>query len=474
MTAPIQLTPADIDPLAALKASKPQVSDDPLAQLLAQNRANNPLHHVPTAQADASSALPYDPSRPGDLQAIGQGLAANGANIATSLPGTMAVASGIRALARGQSYNDARRDLQAAKDAIPAPVRIAENVVGSGPLALVPGSPAQVGAATGALGALLDADPNRGLASRALGAVVGTAAGYAGGKLGEVGGTIGRMGKTPLREDQLIARQGDQAANAAPLYKQANTEGQGLTNTDPYIGRVMNMPTLQSVGKEIRANDDLMSIPSGNSPEFLDKVFKGLSDDETSLQGRLDNLEKGDKSANGIRQQLDNVRGLKKLMLDAMGGQNGGPMPTYPSAVNQFATDQAGINAVKRGYETLKNSAAPARGGVNQLEFTPAGAEEWAANPNTSPAERDAFAQGAFAKAKEAPFATAGRVPIPIIPGKAVRALPSLLRRVGDPGQEVRDMVGRSLAGAAASPFAQYDPIPAMSNFMLNTAVPNQ
>ena len=470
MTIPIRLTPADIDPLEqlkALKAQQPPVDDDPLAKLIALQHATNQaaITNRPPTSADATSALPYDPNRPGDLQAIGQGLAASGANIATSLPGSMPVASAIRAVIRGQPYRQAYTDLNAAKQSIPQPIRAIENIVGSGPLALLPGSPIQVGAAAGALDALTDANPDRGLASRLGGAVTGAIGGALGGKVGELAGTGARIKSTPLREDQLVAREAQQSANATPLYDAAIAQGQGLTNTDPNIARVMNLPTLKAGGDVVRANDDLMSIPAGNSPEFLDKVFKGLSDDETSLQGRLDALDKGDKSANGIRQQLENVQGLKKVMLEEMSGQNG-PMPSYAQAVNQFATDQAGINALKRGYSTLSNVSAPLHGGVNQVENTAAGAARWA--PTASPDEMQAFTQGAMARAKEVPAATIGgrfRVPFP---GKSVRALPDLFRRIGDPAQESADQMSRILGGATASPFAGYDPTTALNAFIAN------
>lgn len=438
-------TTPDEDEFQQWKASQGLTHDD--AEFQAWKR-----QHVPQTKADVTSALPRNRENPtGDLQATGPAILGNLANLAQGIPGMEAVEAGARSVVRRQPYREALSDIRGQTENIPGPIKFAERAVGAAPLGgLLPGSPAVVGATLGAADPLLQASPDAGVGKRVGGAVVGAALGGATGKLADAAITKVRSMRTPDRATNLIQREADQTKAASPLYDKAIAEGQGQTQADPAIQALGRFPTVQRTAAGIRANDELGTIPPGRSPELVDKIYKGLTDEETSIEGRLMNLEKGDKSANELRQSLDNIRGIKREFLNAVKGT----MPTYPEAVSTFAEHQGGIEAVKRGYQTQANAVAPSGGGVNQTELTQPGLRRWA--PGASPAEREAASQGVLAKLKEQ--RSAARLPllhVPVpIPSKALNTAPGMLRTINAPGQQFADLLTKLGISTANSPFA--------------------
>lgn len=362
------------------------------------------------------------------------------------IPGMRAVEAKGRSLVTGKPYRVALSELDDATNALPTSHKIVGRMIGAAPLALIPGSPGLVGAGVGAAHEALNADPDQSLLERGGRTAAGGVTGYALGKLGEAVVTKGRALATPDRAKNLIAREAKQAEASTPLYNQALAEGQGVTQADPNIRRFTQYPTVQAKAKNIRALDDLKSIPRGRSPEMLDKVYKSLTDEETALEGQLATLDKGPKSGNDPRQALENVRALKAEALKAYGG----PMPTYPKAVQTFAEHQGGIEGVKRGYQTATNAASAAHGGVNQTEFTPAGLKRYVSK-QPSPFDRTAVSEGILAKTKERPnVAHLGRIPIPVLPSPTgmygTLRDASLLRTTNAPGQQFAELLTKLLS----------------------------
>ncbi len=365
------------------------------------------------------------------------------------IPGMRAVEAKGRSMVTGKPYRESLSELDQATDALPTSHKIIGRMIGAAPLALIPGAPALVGAGVGAAHEALNADPDQSLLERGGRTVAGGVTGYALGKLGDAATTRVRAKFAPTRDANLVGREADQTAAASPLYDKAIQEGQGLTQSDPNIKALNQFRPVRAAAKGIRANDDLGRIPAGRSPELMDKVYKSLVDQETSIEGRVANLAKGDKSANSLRQQLDNVRAVKQEVLTAMGG----PMPTYPEAVGTFAEHQGGIEGVKRGYQTAANASAPAGGGVNQTEFTPAGLKRYA---GTSPSDfdRKAVSEGILARSAERPsVAHMFGVPIPVVPSASgifgTMKDANLLRTVNAPTQKFADLLTKLLSTSA-------------------------
>ncbi len=328
------LTPDDAEFQRWKAAQTPVTHDDAEFQAWKAAHAQGPS--IPSAKADASSALPFNrPNPTGDYGPLGRAVVDNVANIATSLPGTLAAASGIRSLIRGQPYKDAYTDLSAAKQRIPAPIRIAENVVGSGPAALIPGSPAMVGAGLAAADQLLDANPDRGVGSRVGGAAIAAPLGYATGKIADAAVTKIRSMNAPTLGRAALDREAATRSADVSAYGQAAREADAVGGTSPAIQQALALPKVAPYVKAVRSADE---FAKADDATVLREAYKLMSERQGMLEGRLSN---SDFKAGTSLENRD-IGAQKGALLAATTRESSAVTPPVVPAANVSIRDASG------------------------------------------------------------------------------------------------------------------------------------
>lgn len=183
---------------AKRSASHPPTGDDAAFEAWKAARGNAPDgHDAPhdyhaeyasgalqrrTAEANAADAVSVTASP--EPFSVGGALATSFANAARGIPGVGALQNVARAATRGESYREAKADIDAATGRIPSLASKAQRFTGAVPAAaLVPEGAVAGGATLGAADAALSDDPTLSVGDRAAGGVIGGATGAAGGKL---------------------------------------------------------------------------------------------------------------------------------------------------------------------------------------------------------------------------------------------------------------------------------------------------
>lgn len=424
-----------------------QAGADEPASLYEQYRAEQakpatkaPLN-LPKFGADATSALPHNrPDASGDFEVIGRAAAGNLANIAQGLPGMRAVQAGARAAVRGQPYREALSDIDAATNAIPAPLRIAERMAGAAPLAaLLPASTvaqaAKSGAALGAADQALDANPDLSLGERAAhtatGAAIGgaTGAALAGGvkaldKGREMVGLAKRVkNATPLDEAAVADAKATRAADIAN-YGKAASEAEAAGGTSPGLREELDHPTTKPFVDMVRASE---RGTGADDAKLAREAYKLMSRQRRGLQQRMAtngydakmDLEADDLAA-GMRRLKDAVArpsrtpvkldvapelvdGEQVVRIDTpktSGGEEvSAVMPSFPPAVAEHARMKGNRAAFETAAERTNKIMRGARVPAKKL-----GTESPAAWMEQilgmSPEEADAALRGTLGEAK--------------------------------------------------------------------------
>jgi hypothetical protein len=135
-----------------------------------------------TEEANAADAASVSASP--EPFSVGGALATSFANAARGIPGVGALQNVVRAATRGESYREAKADIDTATGRIPSLASKAQRFTGAVPAAaLVPEGAVAGGATLGAADAALSDDPTLSAGDRVAGGVIGAGTGAAGGKL---------------------------------------------------------------------------------------------------------------------------------------------------------------------------------------------------------------------------------------------------------------------------------------------------
>ena len=413
------------------------------------------------------------------------GVMASIADAAQGIPGVAMAQAAVRAGARTglsaisprisapESYTDAYNNIKRSTDKVPASAKIIGRMAtGSVPAVMMgPLGGTASGAAIGGLNGLLDADPNVSAGGRAWNTATNAAVGAALGKTFEVGSTALRAIRAPTSGANLITREAARDASANTNYAKAIAEGQGRTNTGP-IRAVLNEPDnaeIQAGLHELRQNRDL----APDSPEMLDKIYKAHSDRAKGLKSGLEAVTV--RKPNMGRESLTDTGMAQSDLLDAMSGpehppiratvvgssplltavagapasQPIPPMPTYRTAVQDYAKASGDIAGVRKGQDILRSQLnRGVTSGRNLDRTTPEEFARWAHDPSTPSSETAAASEGVLGASKQDLY----NHPFSNILGGAMSKAPGLLRSAGSSTQTLTDVLTRmGLIGANAA-----------------------
>lgn len=442
------------DPVADYLAAKQQTGD-PVADYLSAKGGHD--YHAEFKSGalekrmqgandrDMASATDPDQEAVSGPMALVHSAAATGANLAQGIPGMEAVQAGARKLIRRQPYGEALSDIRGSVNKIQAPLRAGERIAGALPLTkFLPANPVTAGAVLGGADAALSADPDKDLEDRAGGAAMGAVAGAATGKAAEFLGTGTRtlLAKNPATN--LLQRQAARAASAKQLYGAALKEGQGKTGTAA-VQKFLAEPDIAEMVSELKQTRPFQQTPE-DSPEMLDAVYKTLSDRAAGAKRGLDAVTPSRPNIGRFR--LKDTRAAQNDLLDAASGGASmpGPMPTYRTAVQDYADRSGGIDAVRRGYDAVRTGIKKTLPTAKNLtRTTPEAAEEW--GTGITPQNADDAAQGVLGATKMAVKSA------PLTEGRrAILKAPSIMRKIGAPSQSMADLLTRlGLVGANAA-----------------------
>lgn len=392
---------------------------------------------TPKFVSESTRALPTDYSRPGDLTTLGHGLAANVANVVTALPGSEALASRIYATLNHEPYAQAVQDIRTVKKSVPAPMRVAENMLGAAPLALIPGSPALVAAGSAAADQLTDADPNRSFGSRVKGAAIAAPLAGLAGKAADVGVTKLRSVFTPTVGAQQVAREGSIARTDKTLYGDARAESQAAgmkVNVTPRLNAALQDPQIQSYLKVALEDPANAKATPG---EVLMHASRLMSRDAQSIGDRM--AMKGQFDA-ALDTQASKLRFAKQKLDEAIADI----APTFPVAQTMHAQGMRDLKAMQQGSDVAKTVFQGRH--VAGKRLSTQAPEVYARDiENAVPNVKQAAAEGILGRAKEYPtFARAHvfgtNIPVPF-PSAAARSAPGLLRTTNSPNQGMIDFL---------------------------------
>lgn len=311
-----------------------------------------------------------------------RGAATRGLGAATSLirdiPGAEAAAAGVRAVARGQPYAEALGDIREAGEQVNPVVRGVNRFVGGGMAgAAIPGSPAMSGAAYGGLLNLLGADPDQSLTERGVKAGAGAAVGGALGKVADVVGTGIRAFNARPIEQQIRQLEAARSASSGPLYRAAMQEGAevagGFPVRTPQMQEFLQSPDIQAITQNLRGLREFADV-APDDPRMLDAIYKVLSDQQKAVGKQL---AVNDPSRPNLgRFTGRDIGAAKQQALEAMSGPSG-PMPSYATAVDEFARGSRQIDAAKRGYQAMRTASSAGGSPENLVKRGPESLIDW-------------------------------------------------------------------------------------------------
>lgn len=278
--------------------------------------------------------------------------------LAKDIPGAEAAQAGVRSLTRGVPYREALGDVRGSYEAIAPAARIPLRIAGGATAgaALPIASPAKAGAAYGGLLNALSADPDQSLGERTLKTGVGAAVGGALGKAGDMVATgVRAKFAKPLGAslDDLTAAR---TKASAPLYDKALAEG-AMAPATPEVAAFLARPDVDGIVAGLQQLDEFRGL-APEDPRILDAIYKVLSDQQKTIGKQLMVADPGRPNLGRFTERQ--IRGTKGVALDAMDAT----MPSYRSAVQEFARGSAAIEGLKRGSK----AAAIESGGGQSLE----------------------------------------------------------------------------------------------------------
>lgn len=374
--------------------------------------------------------------RTGDFEAGALAVPANILSAAQAVPGAEAFEAkagslGSKLTTHPMSYRESLDALRSQTDAIPGPIKAAGRLAAGGPLASISASPMAAGAALGAGDQLADADPDRGVASRLEGAVVGGTAGAA------IGGTLdalvtkARALKSPSSARVIRDLKSEREAASGPLFHSALTQGAGLTAVDPDVAMFVSQPKVKGIIDGLKELKEFQGVPD-DAPEMLDAVYKVLSDQSAAAKRGLESVTPN--KPNLGRFTARDIRATKDEALTAMDAS----MPDYKSAIKTYADYSGQIDAVRKGQDAVRGTLSKGvTTGKNLDRTTREAYEDWLARQGAG--AREGAEKGILGATKQA---TSGTTPL-----RAISALvksPGLLRATNTKTQQAIDALIRA------------------------------
>lgn len=436
-----------------------------------------------TSQTAAPSAV--DEGDPG----YGERLATHVLNTAQGIPGVEAVEAGAGMLGSNRqrildllrmkmgidpkfqsddaplTYKQSLDALRGMTGKIPAGLRVAEQAVGSMAVPVPKGwSAAKSGGVYGATSQALAADPIKDgtdLAMRAGKTALGGFIGNKAGKYIERGATALRGLKTPRYDEALIGQLRDRTNSARQLYASGMQEGRGKEATEA-IQRFLGEEDIAPIVEELRQSP---SMQGKELPDLLDALFKELSDQHglvtkrlaqanpsrPNIQGRvrgadiqlqkdrlLTAMETPDvnvapsQSAPSVQHRLE--RQLQTTETPAL-------MPSYRTAVEDFAARSKRLEDLRRGYQTQRvNMGTSTPADRNVTKYSPAAFSDWAGS--ATPQALDDATSGILGNVSQGE----GQY------GRSLDVAAKLLRRKGTRGENA--LTGLIRGGTFAAPIS--------------------
>lgn len=393
------------------------------------------------APSDATAALQRErPNASGDFEATAPAIAANIASATQIIPGMEAVQAGASMLANRMPYREALAMQRGETNAIPGPIKFAEQMVVGAPFAAaLPASPVVSGAIVGGADQLLDADPDKGVGERAVRGAAGATIGAGVGAALDALVTKGRSLKAEPSSKIVRRLKAERSATSGPMYGQAIIEGQGKTATDPDVAMFLAQPDVQEIVKGLKQTRKFSGV-ADDSPEMLDAVYKVLSDQGAAAKRGLEAVTPNRPNIGRFR--LEDIRTAKNEALNAMDAT----MPSYRPAVQSYADYSGKIGAVRQGQEALRTGLQKGVTTGKNLDRTTFEAFEDAMQKLT-PEERELAMKGILGGVKQAARSTS-----PIRSAGTLLKAPRYLRATKTAQQRAFDtLIKAALLGGSAS-----------------------
>lgn len=269
------------------------------------------------------------------------------------IPGAKLAVSAARARMTGRPLPEVQNEVNAETSDVPFWSGAAKAVGLLGLTPMLPMSGAASGAILGGATGLLSNDPNATLGGRLAGGAVGAAGGAVVGNLADKAVTAARAALSPVAEQVRNGMLAQRAAQAKALFTKALSEGKnGATETQPILD-FLTSPDIAPIVADLKASRTHANTDEF-SPEMLDAVYKVLSDRGLVAKSKLAALVP--RNANIGRVAANDITLAKQQALDAMSRGPNAPMPTYETAVKNFADNSRGIGAFDTGYDALRST----------------------------------------------------------------------------------------------------------------------
>lgn len=430
---------------------------------------------APAAAHTPPTAAPPDAGEGGGVRGWAERFATHTLNTAQGLPGVEAVeaTSGMLGSNRQRvldalrmqmgvdpkfksdeaplTYKQSLDALRGMTGKIPTGLRIAEQAVGGLAAPIPKGwSAAKTGGMFGAASQALAADPiedGTDLAMRAGKTALGGFLGNKAGKYIERGVTALRGLKTPRYDEALIGQLRDRTNSARQLYASALQEGRGKEATEAIQG-FLGEEDIAPIVEELRQSP---SMQGKDTPEILDALFKELSDQHGLVTKRLAQANPSRPNIQGRVRGAD-IQLQKDRLLTAMETpdintapsatppsmqhrfeqqlqttETPGMMPSYRTAVEDFAARSKRLEDLRRGYQTQRvNMGTSTPADRNVTKYSPAAFEDWATAGNSTPQALDDATSGILGNVSQGEGAY----------GKSLDVAAKLLRRKGTRGEQ--------------------------------------
>lgn len=192
-------------------------------------------------------------------------------------------------------------------------------------------------------------------------------------RVGERGAQVGVRARRALTEatglpeqttsagvDDLVAHR---AAKADPLYAQARAEGLANRTTPrtPEVEAFLREPDVAGIVEELSRTRKFRGL-SPDDPEMLDAIYKVFSDRQAKVgASQLANPR------NVGRFETENIRSAKDQALEAISGPRG-PMPSYRTAVEDFAESSALKDAYESGVALFNKPVGDIRAAMQAMK----------------------------------------------------------------------------------------------------------
>lgn len=412
--------------------------------------------------SESTRALPYDPRRSGDIEALAsapaglkkvapealRGAAALTLSAAQGVPGMEALEAGAGALGskftdNPMSFRESRDALRAETEKIPREVRGAAQLIAGGAASRIPGvasmSPAKAGATFGAASQGLSAD-DMSLEGRLARTAIGAGVGGAAGKTLDMLVTGARAGGAKRYDKNVFDREDAMSVADNANYGAAAAEGKAAGGTSAEIQAALAHEKIAPFAAAVRMREQ---FKGASDAEVLTEAFKLMSREQRRLGRAISSAD--DYAANDVlrKDELDILKRQLKTAAEPT-------MPSFPGAVKEHAKRAGEMDALDRG------ASAMARAG---MKINPAQTERFSPESfrrswtSMSDAERQAAQEGVLGFLKEQPVFRPNLISGGGLLSAADRLhrAGGLLRQINTPGQRTLDDILRASIGSASS-----------------------